>query len=69
MAALWMSNCGIKTLLVDKRNELTLCGQADGLQCRSLEIFDSFGIGEQVWNESCHMVEVFSLSICPKEII
>lgn len=58
MAALWMSKCGIKTVLVDKRHEHAVGGQADGLQCRSLEIFDSFGIGDQVWNESCHVVEV-----------
>lgn len=58
MAALWMSTYGIKTLLVDRREEFAPCGQADGLQCRSLEMFDSFGIGDQVWNESCHMAEV-----------
>lgn len=58
MAALWMSTCGIKTVLVDKRNGHDRGGQADGLQCRSLEIFDSFGIGDQIWNESYHMVEV-----------
>lgn len=58
MAALWMSKCGIRTLIVDKRSEHARGGQADGLQCRSLEVFDSFGIGDQVWNESYHMVEV-----------
>lgn len=33
-------------------------GQADGLQCRSLEIFDSFGFADRVWKESNHMLEV-----------
>lgn len=25
-------------------------------QCRTLEIFDSFGIGQKVWQESNHML-------------
>jgi phenol 2-monooxygenase len=33
-------------------------GQADGLQCRTLEILDSFGIGHRVWRESNHMLEI-----------
>ena len=56
---MWMSKCGIKTVVVEKRDENVRGGQADGLQCRSLEIFDSFGIGDQVWKESYHMMEVW----------
>lgn len=33
-------------------------GQADGLQCRTLEIFDSFGFGHRAWIESNHMLEI-----------
>jgi len=36
-------------------------GRADGrssFQVRTLEILDSFGIGERVWKESNHMIEV-----------
>ncbi|KAB8290040.1 hypothetical protein EYC80_010366 [Monilinia laxa] len=33
-------------------------GQADGLQCRTLEIFDSFGYADRVWKESNHMLEI-----------
>lgn len=33
-------------------------GQADGLQCRTLEIFDSFDFGHRVWRESNHMIEI-----------
>lgn len=33
-------------------------GQADGLQCRSLEIFDSFDFAHRVWRESNHMLEI-----------
>lgn len=33
-------------------------GQADGLQCRTLEIFDSFGFAHRAWIESNHMLEI-----------
>lgn len=62
MAALWMSRCGIKTRLIDRRQEHVRVGQADGIQSRSLEIFDSFDIVDKIWKESCHMVEVSCFS-------
>lgn len=58
MAAAWMAHCGIKTRIVDKRNAKIYSGQADGLQCRSLEIFDSLGFGDRAWKEANHMIEV-----------
>ncbi len=53
-----MAHCGVTTRIVDKRNSKIFCGQADGLQCRSLEIFDSFGFGDRAWKEANHMIEV-----------
>ncbi|KAI0123613.1 FAD binding domain-containing protein [Xylariales sp. AK1849] len=58
MLALWMSRLGIKTRIVDKRTDKVFSGQADGFQVRTLEILDSFGVGERVWKESNHMLEV-----------
>lgn len=58
MAAAWMAHCGVKARIVDKRNSKIFCGQADGLQCRSLEIFDSLGFADRVWKEANHMLEV-----------
>lgn len=58
MAAAWMAHCGVKARIVDKRNSKIFCGQADGLQCRSLEIFDSLGFSDRVWHEANHMLEV-----------
>ncbi|PVH81063.1 hypothetical protein DL98DRAFT_560028 [Cadophora sp. DSE1049] len=58
MAATWMARCGIKTRIVDKRGAKIFNGQADGLQCRTLEIFDSFGFADRVWKESNHMLEI-----------
>ncbi|KAI1491828.1 phenol hydroxylase [Biscogniauxia mediterranea] len=58
MAAAWMAHCGVKTRIVDKRNAKIFCGQADGLQCRSLEIFDSLGFADRAWKEANHMIEI-----------
>ncbi|CAL8584823.1 hypothetical protein XPA_010406 [Xanthoria parietina] len=58
MAALWMARCGIKTRVVDKRDATVRAGQADGIQCRTLEILDSFGIVDRICKESCHMPEM-----------
>jgi len=58
MLATWMAHCGIKTRIVDKRSTKIFSGQADGLQSRSLEIFDSFGFADRAWKEANHMLEV-----------
>ncbi|KAL2285460.1 hypothetical protein FJTKL_08130 [Diaporthe vaccinii] len=58
MAAAWMAHCGVKARIVDKRNAKIFSGQADGLQCRSLEIFDSLGFGDRAWKEANHMIEI-----------
>ncbi|KAK4209601.1 phenol hydroxylase [Rhypophila decipiens] len=58
MAAAWMAHMGVKARIVDKRNTKIFSGQADGLQCRSLEIFDSLGFGDRAWKEAHHMIEI-----------
>lgn len=58
MAAAWMAHCGVQARIVDKRNTKIFCGQADGLQCRSLEIFDSLGFADRTWKEANHMIEI-----------
>ncbi|EMC92186.1 hypothetical protein BAUCODRAFT_126186 [Baudoinia panamericana UAMH 10762] len=58
MMATWMAKCGINARIVDKRGTKIFNGQADGLQCRTLEIFDSLGFGHRVWRESNHMLEI-----------
>ena len=35
-------------------------GQADGIQCRTVEMFDNFGVGEEMLREACHALEVNS---------
>ena len=63
MCATWMAHCGIKARIIDKRGTKIFNGQADGLQCRSLEIFESFGFADRVWKEANHMIE-FSMWVC-----
>ncbi|KAJ5159399.1 uncharacterized protein N7482_006403 [Penicillium canariense] len=58
MLANWLSRCGVKTRIVDKRGTKIFNGQADGLQCRTLEIFDSFDFAHRAWRESNHMLEI-----------
>lgn len=58
MAATWFARCGINARIIDKRGSKIFNGQADGLQCRTLEIFDSFGFADRVWKESNHMLEI-----------
>ncbi|KAI9646374.1 hypothetical protein NHQ30_004364 [Ciborinia camelliae] len=58
MAATWMARCGINARIIDKRGTKIFNGQADGLQCRTLEIFDSFDFADRVWKESNHMLEI-----------
>ncbi|XP_044719728.1 FAD binding domain-containing protein [Hirsutella rhossiliensis] len=57
MMALWMAKLGIKARVVDKRADKVFSGHADGLNVRTMEILDSFGIGERVSKESYHRHE------------
>ncbi|KAK5168431.1 uncharacterized protein LTR77_007001 [Saxophila tyrrhenica] len=58
MMAAWLARCGVDARCVDKRGTKIFNGQADGLQCRTLEIFDSLGFGHRAWREANHMLEI-----------
>jgi phenol 2-monooxygenase (NADPH) len=45
-------------LILDKRPVPMTMGQADGVQCRTVEIFESFGLSEELLRESYHCLEV-----------
>ncbi|KAL9079455.1 MAG: hypothetical protein Q9157_001664 [Trypethelium eluteriae] len=57
-AATWLARCGIRCKIVDSRPGPLEIGQADGLQCRTVEICESFGLVEDLLREGCHNVEV-----------
>ena len=58
MAALWASRYGINCRIIDKRPKEIFKGQADGIQARSLEIFESFGFVDRVEKECQMSVEM-----------
>lgn len=60
MAAAWASSYGISTRILDKNASQVKTGQADGLQSRTLEIFDSFGFADRPLKEGFHVLEICS---------
>ncbi|KAF7628385.1 hypothetical protein AFLA_003744 [Aspergillus flavus NRRL3357] len=58
MAALWMARCGVKTRIIDARATKVFRGHADGMQTGTLEIFDSFGIVDDLYNKAAPSVEM-----------
>ncbi|KAL4922395.1 FAD binding domain-containing protein [Aspergillus aurantiobrunneus] len=58
MAAAWMARMGVHAMIIDQKPHHTRCGRADGLESRTLEILDSFGLGDRVWLEANHTVEI-----------
>ncbi|KAH8896524.1 hypothetical protein GQ53DRAFT_779076 [Thozetella sp. PMI_491] len=56
-AAVWLARCGVKYKVLEKRPGPLDRGQADGVQTRTVEIFESFGISENLLKESYHVIE------------
>lgn len=57
-AATWLARYGIACKILEKSSGPMTIGQADGVQCRTVEVFESFGISEDLLKESCHVIEV-----------
>ncbi len=57
-AATWLARYGLTCKIVDSRLGPLDVGQADGVQCRTVEVFDSFGIAEELLREAYHVLEV-----------
>lgn len=57
-AAVWLARCGINYKILERRPGPLENGQADGVQCRTVEIFESFGIAEDLLKEAYHVLEV-----------
>ncbi|KAI9706864.1 MAG: hypothetical protein M1820_004643 [Bogoriella megaspora] len=56
-AAAWLAKCGIDFTIVDQRSEPMERGQADGVQCRTVEVLESFGLAEDLLRTSYHVLE------------
>lgn len=68
-AATWLSTMGVPAHdpkhpasggvnILEKRSGPMKLGQADGVQCRTVEMFESFGISEELIREAYHVIEV-----------
>lgn len=58
MAANWMAHTGITCLIVEKKLRPTNAGRADGLESRTIEIMDSFGLEHKIWGESNRTIDI-----------
>lgn len=58
MAALWLSKYGVSFRVLERRDGPLVTGQADGVQCRTVEIFESFGLSDKLLRESYHVLEL-----------
>ncbi|KAF7595400.1 hypothetical protein BBP40_006395 [Aspergillus hancockii] len=56
MAACWASQYPIKTRIIDKKSGRTPTGHADGINSRTMEILDSFGVADFILRQAvCNM--------------
>jgi phenol 2-monooxygenase len=47
----------IKTCIVEQKSGRLLRGQADGIACRTMELFEAYGFSERVLKEACWINE------------
>lgn len=66
-AAIWLARYGICFKMLEARDGPLRIGQADGVQCRTVEIFESLGIADALLKESYHVMEIAFWSACSKE--
>lgn len=57
-AAVWLTRYGVNYRMLERRTGPLQSGQADGVQCRTTEIFESFGIEQELLREAYHVLEV-----------
>ncbi|RYC60497.1 hypothetical protein CHU98_g5727 [Xylaria longipes] len=56
-AGVWLARTGISFRILERRPGMLVNGQADGVQVRTVEIFESFGISEELLKEAYHVLE------------
>jgi phenol 2-monooxygenase len=57
LAAQLSAFAGIKTAIVEQKPGPLLRGQADGIACRTMEMFEAYGFAERVMKEACWINE------------
>lgn len=58
MAALWMARCGVKARIIDAGATKIFRGHADAMQTGTLDIFDSFGMADELYTCSATTTEM-----------
>lgn len=57
-AGTWLAQYGVNFTMLERRPGPMEIGQADGVQCRTVEIYESFGLSEDLLREAYHILEV-----------
>jgi phenol 2-monooxygenase len=57
-AATWLARSGISCKILERNTGPMELGQADGVQCRTVEVFESFGLSEELLKPAYHVLEV-----------
>src|ERR1700760_2403809 len=57
-AAVWLARLGINFRVLEKRGGPLRSGQADGVQCRTVEVFESFGLDTELKKDAYWVNEV-----------
>lgn len=68
-AATLLARCGVRCKILESRLGPLTVGQADGVQCRTVEIFESLGIAEELLREAYHVLETVFWSSDGKGIV
>jgi 2-polyprenyl-6-methoxyphenol hydroxylase-like FAD-dependent oxidoreductase len=55
MAANALSSFGVSVRVIDQRPESVIAGQADGIQPRTIEVLQSYGLASRLLKEGNHM--------------
>src|SRR5215470_4697106 len=62
-AATWLARLKVSFLVLEKRSGPLQIGQADGVQCRTVEVFESFGLSEDLVKHAYWVNEVCFWSV------
>jgi phenol 2-monooxygenase len=62
-AATWLAIFNIPFTILERRPGPLEIGQADGVQVRTVEIYESFGLSEELLREAHHILEVCFWSV------
>jgi len=62
-AAAWLARLNIDFIILEKRDGPLAIGQADGVQCRTVEVFESFGLSDHLVRDAYWVNEVCFWSV------